>query len=231
VDNVCKQLVQNEMIIKSGGVFNAIGFSQGGQFLRAVIQRCSNNDTYSNPSGIKLRVNNLISIGGQHQGVFGLPRCPGVNVTLCEYARKMLDYGAYIGFVQSHLAQSNYWHDPFDHENYINKCAFLPDINNEKPQKKESYKKNLTTLKTLVLVLFTEDTMVQPRTSQWFGFYRDGQDQQLVDMRDTNLYKQDWIGLKELDTQNKIKFVECHGDHLRFTDQWFIENVIPHLRE
>lgn len=35
--------------------YNAIGFSQGAQFLRAVAQRC--------PQGMK----NLVSIGGQHQ--------------------------------------------------------------------------------------------------------------------------------------------------------------------
>jgi palmitoyl-protein thioesterase len=43
--------------------YNAIGFSQGGQFLRAVAQRC--------PTPPML---NLISIGGQHQGVYGFPR-------------------------------------------------------------------------------------------------------------------------------------------------------------
>lgn len=39
--------------------YNAIGFSQGSQFLRAVAQRC--------PHGMKT----LISFGGQHQGVYG----------------------------------------------------------------------------------------------------------------------------------------------------------------
>ena len=41
------------------GRYNALGFSQGGQFLRAVAQRC--------PQGMK----NLITFGGQHQGVYG----------------------------------------------------------------------------------------------------------------------------------------------------------------
>lgn len=39
--------------------YNAIGFSQGSQFLRAVAQRC--------PQGMR----KLISFGGQHQGVYG----------------------------------------------------------------------------------------------------------------------------------------------------------------
>ena len=40
-------------------------------------------------------------MGGQHQGVFGIPDCPG-NVTLCEIMRRMLDLGAYLPVVQEH---------------------------------------------------------------------------------------------------------------------------------
>uniref|UniRef100_A0A8D0GEG2 Palmitoyl-protein thioesterase 1 n=1 Tax=Sphenodon punctatus TaxID=8508 RepID=A0A8D0GEG2_SPHPU len=44
---------------KLQGGYNAMGFSQGGQFLRAVVQRCPSPPVF-----------NLISIGGQHQGNF-----------------------------------------------------------------------------------------------------------------------------------------------------------------
>ena len=54
---------------------------------------------------------NLISVGGQHQGVFGFPRCPGDNVTVCNYIRDLLRLGAYESFVQEHLVQAEYWHD------------------------------------------------------------------------------------------------------------------------
>ncbi len=75
-------------------------FSQGGQFLRAIAQRCPNPPML-----------NLISVGGQHQGVFGFPRCPGDNVTICNYVRKLLDYGVYEKIVQDHLVQAEYWQD------------------------------------------------------------------------------------------------------------------------
>lgn len=75
-------------------------FSQGGQFLRAVAQRCPNPPML-----------NLISIGGQHQGVFGFPRCPGDNVTICNYVRELLRFGVYESFVQEHLVQAEYWQD------------------------------------------------------------------------------------------------------------------------
>ena len=58
---------------------------------RTVVQRC----------GDKLKVHNLISVGGQHQGVFGFPRCPGTNLTLCDEVRKLLNIGAYEKYIQS----------------------------------------------------------------------------------------------------------------------------------
>ena len=57
---------------------------------RTVVQRC----------GDKLKIHNLISVGGQHQGVFGFPRCPGTNSTLCDMVRRILNLGAYEKYVQ-----------------------------------------------------------------------------------------------------------------------------------
>jgi palmitoyl-protein thioesterase len=49
------------------GGYVGIGFSQGGQFMRALVQRCQH-------AGPRARA--LISVGGQHQGVATLPGCP-----------------------------------------------------------------------------------------------------------------------------------------------------------
>ena len=56
---------------------------------RALVQRCD-----------KVKVHNLVSVGGQHQGVFGFPRCPGNDSTICETVRRLLNIGAYVSFVQ-----------------------------------------------------------------------------------------------------------------------------------
>lgn len=42
---------------------------------------------------------NLISLGGQHQGVFGLPECPAESY-ICDRVRHLLEWGAYTSFVQ-----------------------------------------------------------------------------------------------------------------------------------
>eukprot|EP01098_Paradermamoeba_levis_P003379 TRINITY_DN1549_c0_g1_i1.p1 TRINITY_DN1549_c0_g1~~TRINITY_DN1549_c0_g1_i1.p1 ORF type:complete len:296 (+),score=82.90 TRINITY_DN1549_c0_g1_i1:66-953(+) len=212
VDIACAQLANDT---KLAGGFNAVGFSQGSQFLRAYVQRCN-----------KPPIKNLISVGGQHQGVFGFPRCLGENVTLCDYVRKLLNLGAYIGWIQNHLAQAEYWQDPFNMAEYEKYSVFLADINNQKATKNPQYKQNLLTLNNFVLVKFLKDSMVQPRESEWFGFYKPGQDKEIIDLRDSDLYKQDWLGLQQLDKQGKLKFLEVDGDHLQFSEQWFIDNVI-----
>ena len=52
IDLAC-ELIKNDTNLANG--YNAIGFSQGGQFLRGVAQKCPGMRT-------------LVSFGGQHQG-------------------------------------------------------------------------------------------------------------------------------------------------------------------
>lgn len=56
--------------------------------------------------------------------------------------------------------------DPFNEEEYVEDCVFLPDINNEGENKNATYKENFISLNKLALVKFTEDTMVQPIDSE-----------------------------------------------------------------
>ena len=44
--------------------------------------------------------------------ILGLPNCPGENHVICDYVRRMLNYGAYENWIQSRLVQAQYWHDP-----------------------------------------------------------------------------------------------------------------------
>jgi len=200
--------------------FNALGFSQGGQFLRAFVQQ------YNYPP-----VHNLITLGAQHQGVYGMPRCPGANSSLCEDMRRLLDIGAYVPFIQDILVQAQYWHDALNETNYVEHNIWLPGMNNELATKNQTYVTNLQSLNAFVMVQFTEDTMVQPRSSEYFGFYAPGQDRVEQTLNQTQLYQQDWLGLKDMDEQGKLHFIPCVGDHLQFSDKWFIQNIIPFLQQ
>jgi palmitoyl-protein thioesterase len=210
VSMVCNQLA-NDTKLANG--YNSIGFSQGGQFLRAVAQRCPTP-----------QMKNLISIGGQHQGVYGFPKCPA-STKICNAVRRLLNYGAYVNFVQNSLVQAEYWHDPLNEDEYRQKSVFLADINNERVQN-STYKDNLLKLQNLVLVKFLKDTMVVPPDSEWFGFYSPGQSVSIQQYNETTLYQEDRIGLKQLDQEGKIAFLSVDDDHLKFSQQWFIDEII-----
>lgn len=49
-------------------------------------------------------------------------------------------------------------------------------------------------------------------------------------MRETDLYKKDLLGLKKMDEANKLVFIATIGDHLQFTLQWFIDNIVPFVQ-
>eukprot|EP00771_Trimastix_marina_P003409 gnl/Trimastix_PCT/4665.p1 GENE.gnl/Trimastix_PCT/4665~~gnl/Trimastix_PCT/4665.p1 ORF type:complete len:331 (+),score=15.05 gnl/Trimastix_PCT/4665:95-994(+) len=212
IEHACHQIA-NDSRLKDG--FNAIGFSQGGQFFRGYIERCNNP-----------RVHNLITLGAQHQGVFGFPMCLGANSTLCELIRRLLAEGPYIGFIQRHLAQAEYWKDPFNIPDYLKYCVFLPDINNERPHKNATYRDHMLQLNQFVMVKFEHDRMVQPRESEWFGFYQPGQDVRVLKLQETPQYQEDWLGLRTLDETHRLAFLSVPGDHLQFSHEWFIETII-----
>lgn len=211
VDFACN-LIASDPQLKDG--YNALGLSQGGQFLRAVAQRCPNPP-----------MKNLVSLAGQHQGVYGLPNCGVPAHPLCDYIRRLLNTAAYAGWVQNDLVQAQYWHDPLQEDLYQNYSIFLADINNELSIKQE-YVDNLLKLENLILVKFLNDTVVEPVESEWFGFYKSGQAIETETLEESKLYTEDRLGLKTMNEKGKLHFVETEGNHLQFSDEWFIENII-----
>jgi len=212
ISEVC-EMVANDPELADG--YNAIGFSQGGQFLRAVAQRCPNPP-----------MKNLVTFGGQHQGVFGIPNCPGELNGICDIIREIINYGAYLNVFQGILVQAQYWHDPLHFDTYVEKSRFIAEINNEKPQKNESYAINLSKLENFVMVKHTQDTMVEPVESEHFEFYMPGQSDVILPLRESPIYVEDRIGLKTLDESGRLHFLEVEGEHLQFSREWFEDNII-----
>jgi len=215
VAEVCTQLKADPNL---AGGFNAVGFSQGGQFLRAYIERCNDPPVY-----------NFITMGGQHQGVADIPDCSSPNGTICTIVEDFLALGAYNSIVQETVVQAQYFHDPMQPTEYLAYNQFLTDINCDNTLN-PIYKANLLKLNTLVLVMFENDTVVVPKESSWFSYYPDGSLNYIVPYNETMLYIQDRIGLKTLDDIGKLKFDSCPGDHMQFTLEWFTQHVTtPYL--
>eukprot|EP00122_Pirum_gemmata_P014907 Pgem_evm1s13917 len=192
VAEACEKIKVNPYL---AGGFNAVGFSQGGQFLRGVIERCD-----FSPGSHKVK--NLITIGSQHQGVAKAPTDSAV-------AAYLISWGVYTSYAQQNLAQANYWHAKDDEEGYIKYNTFLADINNAKPVKNSVYKDRLTSLSKFVMVKFMDDEMVTPPASSHFEFYRPElpASQEILPLRQSPIYLEDHIGLKVLDEQNKLEFI------------------------
>jgi len=81
-----------------------------------------------------------------------------------------------------------------------------------------------------MLIGFVDDTIVYPYESQFFqerrigGGYGD-----IVGFRDTELYKQDLIGIAKLDSEKRILMFVNGGDHLTITEDTVVNNIIPSL--
>jgi hypothetical protein len=55
--------------------------------------------------------------------------------------------------------------------------------------------------------MFANDTVVVPRESSWFWFFKDGSTSELVPYKETKLYTEDRIGLKSLDQVRLATFI------------------------
>lgn len=89
--------------------------------------------------------------------------------------------------MQESLVQATYWHDPLDEATYQTNSEFLSDINNEVIIN-QTYVYNLSKLDKFVLVKFNNDTIVQPKETEWFGFYEPGQAKKMIMLQESRLY-------------------------------------------
>merc|ERR1712173_188353 len=120
---------------------------------------------------------------------------------ICKAVDEILvGHAVYDQFVQTHLAQANYYRDPMKLETYRAKGMFLNDINNEKTGMKpnEQYKTNYMKLTKLALVKAMGDTMVWPNDSEWFG-------------------------IKDMIDAKKVEYHTTPGNHLQFPTSFLDE--------
>jgi len=175
-------------------------------------------------------------------GISDIPLCRPFDL-LCQIARRATKGAVYSSWAQENLVQAQYFRDPTNLETYLSANHFLTSINNELPiSRNATYARNVASLNALVLVLFTEDQTVVPKESAWFGsevvsgtdelqsFSESDQkvlstvaeraDKVTIPMREQPLYRDDWIGLRELDERNRVVFDVCEGEHMQISACW-----------
>jgi palmitoyl-protein thioesterase len=169
--------------------FDFIGLSQGGLIGRAYVQLYNHLSNY--------QVNTLITLVTPHGGV---------------YDKNLGFFNFYTKKMQNSLSFSNYWRNPNELIQYLTHSSFLADANNERLNKNETYKKNIMNLENFVMVYSPNDEIIKPPETGIFAIY----DKKLhtVNLKSTELYKKDWLGLKYLDENNKLFFEHTNCTHV-----------------
>ncbi|KAK8864163.1 hypothetical protein IAR55_001409 [Kwoniella newhampshirensis] len=196
--------------------FDAIGFSQGGLFMRHYAQYCDGPP-----------VKNLITFGTPHYGISALIPCPTPPTLTCLLAARAARAGIYKPWAQTHIVQAAYYRDTERLDEFYEINTFLRDLNGERPLagemigEDESKKREdrgqgrgLGGLENLVAVMFDDDRTVSPAQSSQFGTYAPSNKSEIILLPSQPLYQNDWIGLKALDDKGALLLLHCPGEHM-----------------
>jgi len=190
---------------------DALGFSQGGQFVRALLETCS---------GIEVR--NLVTFGSQHNGISRFKEC-GTWDLLCRGSIGTIQGNVWSDFVQHNIVPAQYYREVDDEtglgsQEYLNRSSFLAHVNNEQDKKTPEFKKRISGLDNFVMYIFEDDKTVIPKESGWFAEVN-ATDGTVTDLRDRMIYKEDWLGLKELDEKGGLQFRTTPGGHMTLDEE------------
>lgn len=209
LDSVCQQLAEDP-IISTAPAFDAVGFSQGGQFMRGYIERCGH---------MAPPVRSLLTFGSQHNGIEEFQKCSGFTDFLCNSANALLRSSlVWSDFIQKKVVPAQYYRPSGDLENYLEHSNFLADINNERELKNATYAENLAQLDKFVMILFEDDQAVIPKETGWFAEV-DLESSKVTPLQNRTIYKEDWIGLKKLDEKGALVYETVKGEHMQLKDK------------
>ncbi|CAO2819512.1 unnamed protein product [Amaranthus hypochondriacus] len=149
-------------------------------------------------------VKNFISIAGPQAGTVLAPCC------------------------LNHFAASGYFKIPIDIPAYREQSKFLSKLNNDIPnQRNSTYTERFKSLENLVLIKFDDEDILNPKETAWFGCYSEGSFDSVLPAHKTELYIEDWIGLKALDKEGKVKYITFPGNHLNISYVHAKKYIVP----
>ena len=171
---------------------------------------------------------NLVTFGAQHNGIAEFQKCESGD-WVCQGAQGLLKGNTWSAFAQSRLVPAQYFRDAEDLDAYLEGSNFLADVNNEREVKNETYKANMKKLERFAMYVFDEDKTVVPKESGWFSEVNATTSKE-TRLQDRPLYKEDWLGLKWLDDENRLEFRSAKGGHMQLSEEILVEAFERYFR-
>ncbi|XP_013884171.1 lysosomal thioesterase PPT2 [Austrofundulus limnaeus] len=202
------QRVLEDIMMKFPDGVHLLCFSQGGVICRALLSMTP-----------KHNVDTFISLSAPLAGQYGdtdylkhlFPDCLKKDVFLICYNK--------LGQMWSIC---NYWNDPHRRSFYLRSNIFLPLLNGETPhQHLKQWRDSFLRIKKMVLIGGPDDGVITPWQSSHFGFYDDNEN--VVEMRNQEFYRNDTFGLKTLDARGGLSVcVQSGVEHTHWHDNFTV---------
>ena len=201
--------------------FNIFGVSQGTIIGRYIIEKC--ND-------MKGKVQNYVSFMGPQMGIGYIPKLTCGKI--CNYLNKIVSEfeNSDPKFLMDKLAPASYWKYRYNYDRFLKNNVYLKDLNNEGEVKNEEYKKRILNLNKMLLIKGRNDTVIAPKDSSWFEFY-DKNGLKIVPLKNSEFYIKDFIGLRKLNEEGRLKFALFYGEHCAYNLKEFIQHIVTFLKD
>ncbi|WPG97763.1 alpha/beta-hydrolase [Acrodontium crateriforme] len=218
IEQVCED-IKNEPKLRTADKksvrVDALGFSQGGQFLRGLLERCDD-----------LSMRSLVTFGSQHNGIAEFQDCRTWDF-LCKGSTALIKGNAWTEYVQNKVVPAQYYRTVNEStalasDEYLESSNFLADVNNERVLKNEKYAEKVASLEKFVMFVFEEDTTVIPKESGWFAEVNRTTGE-VTPLQNRTIYTEDWLGLKKLDKKNGLVFKKTPGGHMQLNEKVLIK--------
>lgn len=192
--------------------YHLVCHSQGALTCRAIAETASDH-----------KISGLLLLSGPLLGEYG-PYSIIPDVVVPDLYKIL-----YTPLFQDHFSPANLWNDPHHQGLFLTQNVFLPPLSNLVTHNEE-YKKNFVKVQKLILFGSSADEAILPWQSAKFEFY--DQNEQIVPLQESLIYKRDLFGLRTLMNDHRVDFIFPDGvTH----EQWvqnrtiFEKYILPYL--
>ena len=193
------------------GKFNVLGISQGTLIGRYIVEKCQMNG----------QVVRYLSFDGPQMGVGYVPKID--CGTFCDWILNLTVPLAYK--FQDTIAPMGYLKYRNDRSYYDEHDVFLKMLNNDYEVKDPEIIRRFTALEKAKFIKAKRDSVIVPRDSSWFEFY-DYDGKTIVPLEESDFYINDYIGLRKLDEQGKVSFVEIDQEHVLYNMKEYRDEIL-----